>query len=256
MRKAHRLVGWWLVCVATGFLSRAAHAQSTATFPEEPAPGKAPARPTPPPAAPPRAPTPPPAARPIPSAPSLPPVAETPYTPQASPQYHVPELPTPGRDARPPILPFEEGLPVPAGYEVVDRPNTGLTTAGAIGFAASYGAGVIVGATQGFKNGAGWILVPLIGPWVAIGTRKYQCGSSKNLDEAKKCVNSAVGEVQMITFLAVDGIAQLATSFITIAGLVSSKKALLRTDLLPAQVSVVPPGPGHDGWGISARGQF
>jgi hypothetical protein len=148
-------------------------------------------------------------------------------------------------------------LPVPAGYEVVDRPVTGLITGGAIGMAASYGAGLIVGATQGFKNGTAWLAVPLVGPWAAIATREYTCASTTNtVAEARKCVNSAVGEVQLITFMAVDGIAQLATGFVTLAGLISTKKALLRTDLLPAKVSVIPPGPGRDGWTLTARGEF
>jgi hypothetical protein len=140
---------------------------------------------------------------------------------------------------------------------VVERPVTGLVTAGVVGMVTSYGVGVIVGATQGFKNGTGFLLVPIAGPWFAIGTRKYECaGTTGTVAEAKKCVNSAVGEVQLITFMAVDGIAQLATGFVTLAGLMSTKKALLRTDLLPAKVSVIPPSPGHDGWEITARGEF
>jgi hypothetical protein len=181
---------------------------------------------------------------------------EQPYTPQPAPGIPVEELPSPGRDARPPLLPYEEGLPVPAGYQVVDRPVTGLVTGGVIGMVTSYGAGIIVGATQGFKNGTGWLVAPIVGPWAAIATRKYECAASSTVAEARRCVNSAVGEVQLITFLAVDGIAQLATGFVTLAGLVSTRKALLRTDLMPAQVSVIPPGPGHDGWAITARGEF
>ncbi|HEY3494197.1 MAG TPA: hypothetical protein VGK73_05910 [Polyangiaceae bacterium] len=248
MRNAHRLVGWWLVGLATALSPRAVLAQSTATFPEEPAPGKAPA-PAPPAA--PRAPAP----SAAPPAPSLP--VESPYGAEVQPAPRLPELPAPGRDTRPPILPYEDGLPVPAGYEVVDRPVTGLITAGAIGMATSYGAGVVVAATQGFKNGTVFLTLPILGPWIAVATRKYECtNSTKNVAEAKQCVNAAVGEVQLITFMAVDGIAQLATGFVMVAGLVSKKKALLRTDLLPAEVSLVPPGPAHDGWGFSARGKF
>jgi hypothetical protein len=65
-----------------------------------------------------------------------------------------------------------------------------------------------------------------------------------------------VGEVQLITFTAVDGIAQIATGFVALAGLMSTRKTLLRTDLLPAKVSLIPPSPGHDGWELTARGQF
>jgi hypothetical protein len=251
MRKAHRLVGWWLSVAITAGSTSVAHAQSTATFPEESAPGAQPQS-TPPPLPPVRQ-------QPVPAGtpPPAPGSVERPYTAQSQPAYSVPDLPAPGRDARPPILPYEEGLPVPAGYEVVDRPVTGLITAGVVGMVTSYGVGIIVGATQGFKNGTGFLLVPVVGPWFAIGTREYQCaGTTGTVAEAKKCVNSAVGEVQLITFMAVDGIAQLATGFVTLAGLLSTKKALLRTDLLPAKVSLIPPLPGHDGWSLTARGEF
>ena len=133
---------------------------------------------------------------------------------------------------------------------------TGLVTGGLVGMAVSYGAGVVVGATQGFKNGTGWLLAPVIGPWIAVGTRKYQCAATSKVSEAKACVNDAVGEVQLITFMAVDGIAQLATGFVTLAGLMSTRQELRRSDLVPTQVSLIPPGPGHDGWELTARGQF
>jgi hypothetical protein len=267
MRKAHRLVGWSLSVGVSALPARLALAQSTATFPEEPPASTATARPKPAPAPPKpasppsssRIPSPTPPAKPsIPAA--APPPSSTgydkPYTPRVDPALRVPELPAPGRDTRPPILPYDDGLPVPAGYEVVSRPVTGLVTGGVVGLVTSYGVGIIVGATQGFKNGTGWLAVPLIGPWAAIGTRKYECAASTTVAEARRCVNSAVGEVQLITFLAVDGIAQLATGFVTLAGLMSTRKALLRTDLLPAQVSVIPPGPGRDGWEVTARGEF
>src|SRR5262245_40113681 len=112
MRRAHRLVGWWLsVAFAVGF-TPVAYAQSTATFPDETAQSTAPANPTPAQPEPPVVPQPPPAGT-AGQAPIGPTVGEQPYTPHVAPGYATPELPTPGRDARPPILPYEDGMPVP-----------------------------------------------------------------------------------------------------------------------------------------------
>jgi hypothetical protein len=69
-------------------------------------------------------------------------------------------------------------------------------------------------------------------------------------------VRNAVKEVQVITFFAVDGVGQLAGSLVTLAGVLSSKEELIRSDLVEkVQVSVVPPVQGNP-WAVSVSGQF
>jgi hypothetical protein len=146
-------------------------------------------------------------------------------------------------------------MPVPAGYEVVHRPNSGLITGGVVGLGLSYGVALIVGASEGFENGTGWLAAPLVGPWGAIGARKYECQSAtQTVAEAKKCVRAAVGEVQLITVIAVDGLAQLATVVIMLAGALSSHDELVRQDLL--NVAVIPPSEKREPWQLGLSGKF
>jgi hypothetical protein len=283
-----RLVGWGLSSAFVFAWSMHAHAQSTASFPEDkPAP-----RPS---AVNPRMPPPPP--RPLPpspyssSRPAKPPVQRkapprprkpTPVTIPAIPERNLEPSPYPGEQASPtvvpqrpnvdrgnpygtpqgplqlsapPILPYRKGMPVPDGYEVVHRPNSGLITGGAVGLGLAYGVALIVGASEGFENGTGWLAAPLIGPWGAIGARKYECQSAtQTVAEAKKCVRAAVGEVQLITVIAVDGLAQLATVVVMIAGALSSHDELVRQDLV--NVAVIPPSDKREPWQLGLSGKF
>jgi hypothetical protein len=258
MLKPHRLVGWWLSGGLVA-LSAPALAQSSAAFPEDP-----PANVTPAPARPPVAPAPSPTFRPPPA-----PAAPVPAPATASPPVRLPPAapaaPVVGReqapipvdgDPRPPILPYRHGFPVPPGYEIVKRPATGLLAGGLVGLGIAYTTGVVFAAVNGFENGTGWLAVPIVGPWGAIGSRDYETCRTRTVAEAKACVRNAVKEVQVITFFAVDGIGQLAGGLVTLAGLVSSKEELIRSDLVEkVQVSVVPPVQGSP-WAVSVSGQF
>jgi hypothetical protein len=260
MLKPHRLVGWWL---SGGLVALAAPAiaQSSAAFPEDPPPSVTPAPPRAPtaPAPAPALPPPPAPARPV-AAPAYPPplppvpvaAPAAPAAPVAGSQSPVPR----DGDPRPPILPYRDGFPVPPGYEVVKRPATGLLAGGLVGLGIAYGTGVVFAAVNGFENGTGWLAVPIVGPWGAIGSRNYETCRTRTVAEAKACVRNAVKEVQVITFFAVDGIGQLAGGLVTLAGLVSSKEELVRTDLVEkVQVSVLPPVQGSP-WAVSVSGQF
>ena len=112
-----------------------------------------------------------------------------------------------------------------------------------------------MGASEGFENGTAWLAAPLIGPWGAIGSRKYECKSAtQTVAEAKNCVRAAVGEVQLITVIAVDGLAQLATVVVMIAGALSSHDELVREDLV--NVAVIPPGDKREPWQFGLSGKF
>jgi hypothetical protein len=146
-------------------------------------------------------------------------------------------------------------MPVPPGYQVVTRPATGVITGGAVGLAASYGTAFILGAAHGFDNASGWLAFPVVGPWLAITQRTYEQCTATLIQQARKCVNHAVKEVEYITFVAVDGVAQAATGFLLLAGFLSSKDELIRNDLVP-KVSLVPPTPGRPEWALNVQGRF
>lgn len=160
---------------------------------------------------------------------------------------------------RPPLLPYREGMPVPPGYVVQTRANGGLIAGGLVGLGITYVVGLVVASGEDFGNGTSWALVPVIGPWGAIGARKYSC-KANDIPAAKKCVQAAVGEVRTVTFLAVDGIGQMAATVVFLAGLLSSSDELLREDLIKDEdrlnVSVEPPAARGEPWSLSVRGNF
>jgi hypothetical protein len=158
-------------------------------------------------------------------------------------------------DPRPPVLPYYEGMPVPPGYQVRTRPASGIITGGLVGFGAAYATGIVVGATQSFNNATGWLALPVAGPWLAIAERDYEQCKTSTVDQARKCVKRAVGEVQFITFVAVDGVFQLATGFLTLAGFLSSRQELWREDVVP-KVSFMPPLPGRREWALAVQSEF
>ena len=150
----------------------------------------------------------------------------------------------------PPLLPYREGVPVPSGYTLVDRPATGLITAGVIGLGISYATGVIIAASQGFDNGTALLILPVLGPYAAIATREYAC-EVDTVAAAKKCT---ADETQIVTLMAVDGLAQTAGALVAVAGLMSGTKELVRSDL--PEVTVTPPVSARSGWQFSVRGDF
>ena len=146
-------------------------------------------------------------------------------------------------------------MPVPEGYVVQTRANTGLIAGGLVGLGITYLTGVVIATGEDFSNGTTWALVPIVGPWGAIGARKYTCGAN-DIPAAKKCVKAAVSEVRTVTFLAVDGIGQMASAVVLLAGLLSSTDELVRKDLVKVSVGVgVPDGRG-DPWSLTFRGTF
>jgi hypothetical protein len=248
-----RSVGWWITGVLVLSASAEAAAQSSASFPDEP---KKPV-PAPPAPAPPAAPTPAPPAAPAPNVAPPPPLSSDslrgppPVAPHPIDDVRFPvRSAAPASPSAPPLLPYRDGLPVPEGYTVVDRPATGLITGGLVGLGVAYVAGVIVAASQSFENGAGLMLIPVAGPYAAIGTREYNC-TVDTVDAAKRCT---VRETQIVTMIAVDGLAQTAGALVALAGLVSGTKELVRNDL--PDVSVTPPTSAKNGWQFSLRGDF
>jgi hypothetical protein len=147
-------------------------------------------------------------------------------------------------------LPYRDGAPVPDGYTVIDRPATGLIAAGLTGLAISYTTGVIIAASQGFENGAGLLAIPVFGPYAAIATREYNC-TVDTVDAAKRCT---VRETQIVTMIAVDGLAQTAGALVALAGLLSGTKELVRNDL--PELNVTPPLSAKGHWQLSVRGDF
>lgn len=238
-------------------LSAAATAsgQTVGAFPDPGPGGQAPrsAASDPPPAAPepaPSAPSPSPPAPPGAAVPATPPPGSTSTTSAPAPTLSgetgtlsdpwVLPAASSGRPFLPTLLPYRNGDPVPPGYEVESQAASGLITAGMVTLMLGYVAGAGVAAANDFENGTGWLLVPVVGPWGAMGARTLSCNPDEF--EQSACTEAAVDELTMFAFLAVDGLVQATGTALLLAGVLSREHWLVRTDRTgAAQIVVSPP---------------
>jgi hypothetical protein len=69
-------------------------------------------------------------------------------------------------------LTYHAGEQVPLGYHLEQGPRGDTVAAGSVLFGISYGVAVAVGASDGFENEKGYLLLPLFGPLLTATTRK------------------------------------------------------------------------------------
>jgi hypothetical protein len=153
----------------------------------------------------------------------------------------------------PAVLPYHDGLPIPAGYRVEHRSANGLIVGGLATLVVAYGAALAVGLGDGFKDGTGWVVVPVVGPWAAIGARSFHCTNDPL--QANACVNDAFSEVQTIAILSADAVVQATGAVLFLAGLGSGEDELVRSDVKTG-VRVTPRAVGTNGFGIGFDGRF
>lgn len=109
-------------------------------------------------------------------------------------------------------LPYEEGEPVLPGYEIKYRPKMKMALAGMAVFAPFYALSVLFAGTYLGDEGRwasmyGPLLIPVIGPFVTIGTADTDVGT---------------------LFLLFDGVAQATGATLFLAGMLSDEKYLER----------------------------
>lgn len=133
------------------------------------------------------------------------------------------------------------------------RPATGMIGGGLATLVIAYGTAIVFGAGAKFNDGTGWLLLPVVGPWAAIGARSYHCDNNPLL--ANACVSGAFSEVQSIAILSADAVVQATGAVLFIAGLASGHDELVRSDL-PATVRILPRAIGGNGFGIGVDARF
>lgn len=136
---------------------------------------------------------------------------------------------------------------MPPGYRLVERSRTGLIVAGAIVVGVPYVIGLSFATRSNGSNGAAWLLVPGIGPWLAIGARRDACDRA-NVDGSLACA----ADVLATTGLVFDGLIQTTGAVLLIVGLTVPKKVLVRQDVA-AKLKLAPVGSGY---GLAAVGTF
>jgi hypothetical protein len=148
------------------------------------------------------------------------------------------------------VLPYKEGDPIPAGYDVVERPRTGLVVTGWVLTGIAYGISLIAATSADFENQSGWLAVPFAGPWLTLGRRNYGCDGDNddNAEDGAECV----ADVFVVMGLIMDGIMQTAGGTLLLIGYTSTKQELVRQDsafrLGPTRVG--------SGYGLGASGGF
>jgi hypothetical protein len=137
---------------------------------------------------------------------------------------------------------------------VVHRSENGFIVGGLATLIVAYGAAFAVGADANFKGGTGWVLLPVIGPWAAIGARAYHCNDDLSAANAA-CITGAFNEVQTIAILSADAVVQATGAVLFFAGLASGRDELLRSDL-ETGLRVTPRAVGASGFGLGFDGRF
>jgi len=166
-----------------------------------------------------------------------PPQAQPPQYPQAQPQpYYYPQQPY--QYAPPPPRrrsePYEEGMPIPPGAHVEERPRTGLVIAGAVIFGVSYLSAVFVWYLD-FIVASGdselWgLLIPIAGPLVLV----------PSADE------------ELVPLLVFDFLAQATGMTLFVLGLAAQRKVIIYADAERRTELALVPSIG----GLAFQGRF
>jgi hypothetical protein len=228
----------WTTAVLTAVLSAPASAQ----------PGSVPA---PPAAAPPAAPSPAqpttaPGYPPYPGYPAYPPpgYAYPPGYPAYPPGYVYP----PAREQAPKQLPYQEGQQIPQGYYLDEGIRRGPVIAGTIVFGVPYVLGFSIAAGLNFESSTGWLALPVAGPWLTLATREDSC------DETDPFDSGCEDDRAIRTLLVLDGLMQGVGAILSVWGLTSPRKRLLRNDVSTIVVSPRRVGAGF-GFGVAGSWQ-
>ncbi len=158
----------------------------------------------------------------------------------------------------PPVLQAYKRLPPPPGYVVRRSFNKPTFYGGAGTLVLTYSLALIYGAGNDFKNGMGGLAVPLLGPWLALGQRNFNCQAqiSTDVDQTTQDVSKCITrEAQAVGLLVGLGIGQLIGGVLVTIGLADQKKSWLRADLAGLQLELdAQVGPSSQG--VVATGRF
>lgn len=212
---------------------------------------------------------PPPPAEPTPPAPAVAPAEPAAAAPEPTPQAAATRKaaspaatePAPGEESvelKPPVseqpreLPYYEGEPAPAGYRLVERTRRGWIIAGALTFGIPYAISVSVAAGGRYEDPVGWLLLPIVGPWVAAGRLEddVDCVDSSSDSSLDTCDDVATQR----GLLAFDGLAQAAGAVMIVLGMTSPRQLWVLDSA--TELEVTPVRLGRSGYGVAATGTF
>jgi hypothetical protein len=147
-------------------------------------------------------------------------------------------------------LPYEEGLPIPPGYDLVSRPRHGLVVAGSILVGVLWTLGIMAATKENFGDQLGFLLVPGIGPWLTLAA-----GGGKPSYTEKCIADVCEGQrrVDLRPALVVDGIGQTVGAALLVSGLVFPIRHLVQSGVT---MSMAPMPIREGGYGLRLVGNF
>jgi len=168
----------------------------------------------------------------------------------------APAAPTAASGFAPPLLPYRDDFPIPDGYRLDEGPSSGLMTAGGLVLGLGYTIAFGISASHGFDRANGWLVVPVLGPWVALTKRESPCdiGDVEIREDAENCVENALDEAALIAAIAVDGLVQATGAGLFLGGVLSRRRELVREDLQSFRIH--PWRAGRLGYGLGVSGRF
>ena len=148
---------------------------------------------------------------------------------------------------------YDANKPIPAGYVLHQEPRRGLLIAGSATLGASYGYSLLIAiwtkqrADRVDTFSPGWLLIPVLGPWIAAATAHDQCGYEGVAAYRYYYCRRADEDAK---YLAVLGGIQAVGLALGVAAYRFPSRRLLRSDL---SVSLLPIGRTGYGLGLSGR---
>ncbi len=163
-------------------------------------------------------------------------------------QYPYQGYRPPTQRAKPRILPYRDGQPIPPGYYLDESIYRGPTIAGAILVGAPYAFGLALAAGFNFTNQSGWLALPALGPFITAAARHNTCPQN-SIDTYNSCSDDSV----LRSMLVLDGITQTAGAILFIWGVSSHHKRLLLEN--SANIVIAPTRVGS-GYGLGVAGRL
>ena len=145
---------------------------------------------------------------------------------QTPPGYGPPHAPAPGYpvpysaapiDPRPRYLPYRVGEPAPPGYIFDEQVRRGPLIGGLITLGVPYLIGLLVASQENYSNKKGYLLVPVLGPWLTLITRDSSCDPTLPISD---CIEDSASRFVLV----LDGILQTGGAVLASSGIFNTRK--------------------------------
>jgi hypothetical protein len=170
---------------------------------------------------------------------------------QAQPAPVYPPYPPPYSPYAPRTRRYRDGDPIPPGYHVEEEPRNGLVVGGAVMFLVPYAIGGFAALAADLKNDSGWLLAPVVGPWLTLGKRTYN-GCDRSSGTAASDSLGCVGDIFLVMGLVIDGVLQVTGATLFTLGYLVPRETLVRDGVglhvLPTRVGT--------GYGLGLHSTF